>query len=568
MDEPVIFEALDRHTPAEVTVALMLARSDCASTVALLRLGTLLQSPRVVRLMQSIPLRPVTIKSSADSAKISHFRFTALIWQFMTCTLPLPSKALGGSRTFPTLTAFVAHAPLLFERDVQRLICCVLQGLHVIHGEGLAYRGWSTEHLMLLAQSPHDLASVSACCASLKLVVTHGSCSVRAEGTGPVDSLLVRDGFGTVRFLAPEVVDVCFRPEKPLDTPGGGGSSLSYAAAKADVWAVGVLMHMLLFGSFWQAASARPETAEKGNGDEWGRLRLLRAIARSPSFSRHYDPQSCDPSQPSPAAFRLLARLLERDPSKRPSVKECLADAWILQLSPPSLKAMVVSAAAAAPQVSSVDEKASLVATISFFQKLHQQYESERQRRPSTPHNNMLRCKSVFSARTSDRAPFPFGTNTAIRIRYERNCAARRVKPNSQLLEMWTVANQPLHVIDLSDNPIGSAGLSILLETMRGGAECGECAVSTLYLSRCGFGDRDVHLIGDSVAAGGEWRRHLHQIVLDGSPLVSSGAVRRLITTMRRASAGAPKRYSPVVVSFADCPGVTPKLAAIAKGGL
>jgi serine/threonine protein kinase len=577
-EERVLFEAVDRHTTSQVKVALMIARSDSPATIALLRYGALLQSPRVVRLMQSIPLRPVTIalNTAAANSKISkkvlsHFRFTAIIWQFMSAgavadAIPCRGVASRGEGTFASLTAFIAHTPVLFENHVRRLICCVLQGLQTLHGEGIAYRGWSTERLMLLCAggpslpppSPSSISSlvnaIDESCATLKLAVSHGSCSV--QGNNAAASAGSTLGFGCVRFLAPEVVDACFVPAKPVlltrsSSPPqppimSSSSTASYDAPAADMWAVGVLMHLLLFGSF-----CIPEISSEK--DKWGRLRLLRGVAQTPSFRREYDLQAANvAAQPSREAFRLLARLLDRDPKKRPTAKECLIDPWILYLSPSK-----GPGSGGGGSTAFVDEKASLSTTISLFQSLHCQY--ERERLSTTARPDCIPSQGLFSP-TSDRSPFPFGANTLIRFRYERKCMECRVKPNSQLTEAWVTADRALTTIDLTCNPIGTKGLRALLDALSEGAAAGECHITALILAGCNMADQEVDMIVQTFISDRSRQQHLRHVCFDGSPLVSSGAVRRVITAQRRPG-------PLLTVSFRDCPGVTAKLFRVALAG-
>ena len=532
--DETIFEAIDRHTVPQTTVALMLVRAGTAHAQALLKIGALLQSPRLVRLMQSIPIQPKTFGSEKPSAG-----WTAMIWQYMAPPVSHAPTALMR----PTLTSYIATRDHLFEKDVQVIIRRVAQALHVMHGEGYAFRGWSTERILLVSGKEEGALD------SLKLRLSHGSCRARADGAvAEVDSLLASDGFGTARFLSPEAVNACFWP----GTSHGGAL---YAAAKADMWALGVLMHVMLFGEWWPAAVDDPA---------WGRLRLLSSMRRAKSFDRIYDPLGG--GKVSPDAYRLLGKLLEVDPARRLSSRECLMHPWILHSDP------------AAAHTAPVDEKASLVPTLRLFKHLDHSYEMDRLREgEATPTAKppVRRRDSSLSTSGIDRRPAAFGMNSWMRERYEKICSNHRVKPNSQLIELWTLATSHVEAIDMTDNPIGSKGFACLLRAITlvdteadsdDGRRLASSVPISLKFTRSNLRDDDVALLCACMTSSRHLCSRLKIITLDECPLVTCVAARKLLTTVRRCfGAVSGLSHGPgcsITITFRDCRGVSDKLKA------
>jgi serine/threonine protein kinase len=145
--------------------------------------------------------------------------------------------------------------------------------------------------------------------APFEVCITDLSCAARvAHAAGEDDELVasLTGLHGTPEYAAPEVVIWYWRelvpPRLPEPPPAYG--------AKADVWALGMLLHVMLCGCFPFDSSLPDEE-------------LLRAI-NAADFA-YTDPGW---ARLSAEALELVGRLLRRDPEERPYLEEVLQHAF------------------------------------------------------------------------------------------------------------------------------------------------------------------------------------------------------------------------------------------------
>lgn len=103
---------------------------------------------------------------------------------------------------------------------------------------------------------------------------------------------IVKGNAGTIRFYAPEMVKT-------------GVKNKVIHAKKTDIWAAGVFLYRLLTGGYPFA------------GD--GVLDIKQQLLEDP----------VDYQKVEPAVASLLAKMLEKDPTKRATVEELIGDEWL-----------------------------------------------------------------------------------------------------------------------------------------------------------------------------------------------------------------------------------------------
>ena len=108
-----------------------------------------------------------------------------------------------------------------------------------------------------------------------------------------------RSTAGTAAFVAPEMVSEAGRKE-------------GFSATKADMWAVGVTLYMVLFGRMPFVGDTLPALYEAVQGTE-------------PPMP----PASFSGPPPLPEALDLLRALLQKDPALRPNADECVRHAFV-----------------------------------------------------------------------------------------------------------------------------------------------------------------------------------------------------------------------------------------------
>jgi len=156
----------------------------------------------------------------------------------------------------------------------------VLRSLAACHAAGVVFRDVKPENLLRLDAQP----------GSPLLLSDFGLAAFWRPGDPPL-----RERCGTLAYMAPEVVQQAY------------GSA-------ADVWSAGVLAFFLLTGAL---PFADAEAAAEG------RPPTPRGVWAAVLFGR------LDLSPLAPAARDFVGRLLQRDPTRRPSAAQALEHGWV-----------------------------------------------------------------------------------------------------------------------------------------------------------------------------------------------------------------------------------------------
>ncbi|XP_023681935.2 hormonally up-regulated neu tumor-associated kinase homolog A-like [Paramormyrops kingsleyae] len=168
----------------------------------------------------------------------------------------------------------------LEEAEVQKYIRQLVMAVEHLHSSGVVHRDLKVENLLLDENS------------NIKVTDFGLSSCARRRGTGD----LLSTQCGSPAYCAPELI-----------------SQKKYGP-KVDVWSIGVIMYTLLTG-------ALPFTMEPFN---------LRQLWQK-MVQRQMNPL---PQKLSPGAAGLLRNLLEPDPARRPSIRQVMADPWLLPANP------------------------------------------------------------------------------------------------------------------------------------------------------------------------------------------------------------------------------------------
>ncbi|KAJ8554785.1 hypothetical protein ON010_g9696 [Phytophthora cinnamomi] len=173
----------------------------------------------------------------------------------------------------------------LSEELARSYLSDILLGLQYLHGRQICHRDIKPDNVLLNDTGRCHLTDFG--CA--KAVGVH-------DGK---ETVWVTDTVGTYQFLAPECC-----------------SGEPYDPFKVDIWAVGVIFFIFLFGRL-------PFTSESARElfDE-----ITRAEVVLPGLDESRREQTL-----SPEAHDLLHRLLEKDPEQRITIAEALSHSWLHQ---------------------------------------------------------------------------------------------------------------------------------------------------------------------------------------------------------------------------------------------
>ena len=173
----------------------------------------------------------------------------------------------------------------LSERECLNVLTQALEGLAFLHAHGVVHGDLKVEHLLR-----HDNGRIR--------IVDFGSSEAFGGGGkrtgGDDDDLMVRSP-GTAAYTAPE----CCTGQR-------------YHGRKADVWALGMALYVLRYGIFPFRSSSADDMYEE--------IRQTRIIAFPSPLESHEE------SQESKILSLALRKMLEANPSARPSADQVLRD--------------------------------------------------------------------------------------------------------------------------------------------------------------------------------------------------------------------------------------------------
>ena len=183
--------------------------------------------------------------------------------------LHLAMEYIGGL----SLHSYLKRRPnrKLEETEVRRIFKQILKGIEYSHSKNVTHRDIKLENILL-----DDQNNVKIIDFGFATCFSHDK--------------KVKLFCGTPSYMAPEIVN-----------------RIEYSGPPADVWALGVLLYVLLCGSYPFKGQVDKELYKK---IQYGQFTV--------------------PSSVSQGARSLISRILRLNPDKRPSVTEILKDAWVL----------------------------------------------------------------------------------------------------------------------------------------------------------------------------------------------------------------------------------------------
>lgn len=190
------------------------------------------------------------------------------------------------------LDAIVSRDQPWVEADARELLRKLFEALRFVHDQGIVHRQVRAENILLSAEG--DLSKIAL--GGWSLATTAAERAV----TDGRRRLRVSDEATDIQYLAPEVLE---------DSAGDGDGS--YGAAQ-DVWALGVLYHILLAGKPPVDAASLDEAAFEAACRSY-------ALDRAASWASVASPEGLD----------FLESLLSPDPRLRPSAEDCLAHPYM-----------------------------------------------------------------------------------------------------------------------------------------------------------------------------------------------------------------------------------------------
>lgn len=198
-----------------------------------------------------------------------------------------------GGRLFDSLV----KVKRFMEPQARVLMGQVVRGVAYLHNAGIVHRDLKAENILLakkcvdFANAPRGMVKISDFGLSRRVNVESGGCPETSE-----DDALLRSCAGTPQYIAPEIL-----------------RRRSYST-KADIWSLGVLLYVLLSGTYPFMADQVGKVLEKVAE---GRLR----------FPRKYWENI------NPMATNLIQAMLTMDPDERPTAEQILQHPWF-QASP------------------------------------------------------------------------------------------------------------------------------------------------------------------------------------------------------------------------------------------
>lgn len=182
----------------------------------------------------------------------------------------------------------IVNKGLLTEHETSQIMKDLLHAIDFLHNHNIVHGDIKPENIMLAEDS--------------------SNIDVRLGDFGTAFEVMGRN-MGKA-LSGSSRMTVAYSPPEVLDQDGTDG--VVEVSPKADVWALGVLMYILIAGR-------HPFDMELGADES----ELHRRICEE-------EPDFSDPlwNEVSPAAIKLIKRLLTKDPTIRPTCAEALADLW------------------------------------------------------------------------------------------------------------------------------------------------------------------------------------------------------------------------------------------------
>ncbi len=192
----------------------------------------------------------------------------------------LVSKMYGGGELFD----YIYEKTKFSEHDASRLVRCMIEALDFLHSRDIVHRDLKPENFVLQSRkNPFHLRLIDFGCADIV-----------------PDDKIVENICGTPNYIAPEVAAIC--------VAGSEEELTAKVWKKADMWSVGIITWILVFGS----------PPYFGNGPQDTMKNILRKPKAVPQGHKV-----------SPLCQDLLNCLLNKDVEKRWSAAQCLKVAFI-----------------------------------------------------------------------------------------------------------------------------------------------------------------------------------------------------------------------------------------------
>eukprot|EP00939_MAST-03C_sp_MAST-3C-sp1_P005312 g5312.t1 len=199
-------------------------------------------------------------------------------------------ELLNGGELFEYIT--LQPGDKFEERTAAILLSQIGRGLTALHTFGVVHRDLKPENIALKHDKSQPFPQNSLKIMDFGFSLMHG---VGCEGSDPENMMVV----GSPQYMAPEIVQAYFDGTSPKYTP------------KADVWALGVILFVLLCGRM-------PFETRRGNILDAHRA----VVSKKPAFD-------CL-RRLSHGANDLVRRMLRRDPSRRIALVDVLKHPWVV----------------------------------------------------------------------------------------------------------------------------------------------------------------------------------------------------------------------------------------------
>ncbi|KAJ2305866.1 hypothetical protein H4S01_004973 [Coemansia sp. RSA 2610] len=210
-----------------------------------------------------------------------------------------------GDDLLAVLQRRAAQASALPAAEANAYFAQLVRGVHYLHARGIAHRDLKLDNICVGAQG--ELKIVDFGCATLfrrrqgLAAGTHGQ-YVETQSSGVC---------GSDPYMAPELL----------------AAPAAYAAAKVDVWALGIVYFAMRHLQFpWAAAAPQRDRGfahfQQAPARFFGRWFGAEPTAGFLTMTQH----ACTAGR---SAQAVMARVLEADPGRRASIDEVVGDPWV-----------------------------------------------------------------------------------------------------------------------------------------------------------------------------------------------------------------------------------------------